>query len=163
MARSKEQIPPSWKTGKLCYETGLTLKMAEKMLDASEKEATKQEVPVSMAITDCGGNLLAFRRMDHAILMSIQIAINKSFTVTYGKLPTSTWKNMFQPGGLPALPFHDKWIALPGGFPIIKKGRLYGGIGISGGVAVHDTTIARAALIAGGFSTEETDAVLEEC
>jgi uncharacterized protein GlcG (DUF336 family) len=162
MARTKEQIPPSWKAGKLCYQAGLTLKMAEKMLDAAEKEARNQEVPVSMAITDCGGNLVAFRRMDNAILMSIQISMNKAFSVTYGKLPTSTWKSIFQAGELPVLVFHEKWITLPGGFPIIKEGKLYGGIGISGGVAVHDITIARAALLAGGFSTEDTDAALKE-
>ena len=163
MARSKEHIPPSWKEGQLCYQGGLTLKIAHKMLDAAEIEARKQKVPVSMAITDCGGNLIAFRRMDNAILMSIQISMNKAFTVTYGKLPTSAWKSIFQLGGLPVLSFHENLIALPGGFPIIKKGKLYGGLGISGGVAVHDITIARAALLAGGFSIEETDAALKEC
>jgi uncharacterized protein GlcG (DUF336 family) len=163
MARPKEHLPPSWKEGTLCYQGGLTLKMAEKLFDAAEKEAKKQKVPVSMAITDCGGNLTAFRRMDNAILMSIQISMNKAITVTFGKLPTSTWKNIFQGGNLPVLLFHEKWITLPGGFPIVKDGKLYGGLGISGGVAVHDISIARAALAAGGFSTEDTDAALKEC
>lgn len=162
MAKTKEQIPPAWEEGQLCYCAGLTLKMAEKMLDAAEKEAKKQKVPVSMAITDAGGNLVAFRRMENAILVSIQIAINKAFTATYGKLPTHTWRTIFQSGNIPPLLFHEDLIALPGGFPIKKNGKLFGGLGISGGVAAHDTFIARAALMAGGYSTEDTDAAIQE-
>jgi glc operon protein GlcG len=139
MGKIKEQIPPSWKEGQLGYQSGLTLKMSQKMLNAAEKEAGKQEVPVSMAITDSGGNLVAFRRMDNAILLSI-----------------------FQSGGLPVLSFHENLIALPGGFPIVKEGKLFGGIGISGGVAKHDIMIARAALAEGGFSLEDADAALKE-
>jgi uncharacterized protein GlcG (DUF336 family) len=162
MAKTKEQLPPAWKEGQLCYQDGLTLKMAEKMLDAAEKEAIKQKVPVSMAVTDSGGNLIAFRRMDNSILMSIQISINKALTSNYGKLPTCVWANIFRGGGLPVLQFHESLITLPGGFPIVKEGKLYGGIGISGGVAKHDITIARAALKEGGFTLEDTDAALKD-
>ena len=162
MAKTKEQLPPAWKEGQLCYQSGLNLAMAEKMFDAAEKEAIKQKVPVSMAIADSGGNLIAFRRMDNSILMSIQISINKALTSNYGKLPTCVWANIFRGGGLPVLQFHEGLITLPGGFPIIKEGKLYGGLGISGGVAKHDISIARAALKAGGFSLEETDAALQE-
>ena len=162
MGKVKEQIPPSWKEGKLDYQSGLTLKISQKMFNAAEKEAKKQEVPVSMAITDSGGNLVAFLRMDNAILLSIQISINKALTATYGKLPTCTWRNIFQSGGLPVLSFHENLIALPGGFPIVKEGKLFGGIGISGGVAKHDIMIARAALAEGGFSLEDADAALKE-
>ena len=55
MARYGE-APEAWKVDKCCYGSGLTLELAKKMLEAGEKEALKQGVPMSMAISDSGGN-----------------------------------------------------------------------------------------------------------
>jgi len=161
MDNSKEPCPNVWKEGQLCYQSGLTLEIAEKMLSAAQKEAVKQEVPVSIAITDSGGNLVAFHRMDNAALFSIQIAMNKAFTCVYGKLPTQVWRDVIHSGVLTPLYYHENWIAFPGGFPIVKDNKLFGGIGISGGT-YQDTFIARAALAAGGFSVDDTDNVIKE-
>ena len=88
MTKSSSQTPNAWKMGNTCYGTGLTLELAKKMLEAAEKEAKKQNVPMVIAISDAGGNLLAFHRMDNAILMSIQIAMDKAFTAVFGKQHT---------------------------------------------------------------------------
>ena len=162
MTKKVEKTPSNWKTGKRTYGAGLTLKIAKKMLDAAEKEAEKQQVPMVIAIADAGGNLLALRRMDNAMLMSIQIAMDKSFAAVFGKLPTCEWKGMFQGGELIPLFVHERWITFPGGFPILKNGVLVGGLGVSGGT-VEDSYVAKAALQAGGFSTEEADAFLSQC
>jgi len=53
-----EGTPPAWKAGSLSYGSGLTLVTAKKMLEAGEKEAERQGVPMSIAIVDAGGNLL---------------------------------------------------------------------------------------------------------
>jgi len=152
-----EQTPSAWKAGKVFYGLGLTLETAKKMLETGEREAKRQGVPMSIAIADAGGNLLAFSRMDDAILASIQIAINKAFTAVFGKRPTADWKKEFQSGEMVPLFIHERWITFPGGFPIISNGVLLGGIGVSGGT-IEDIYVARAALEAGGFSVDEVNA-----
>jgi uncharacterized protein GlcG (DUF336 family) len=162
MGNHRDQVPLAWKEGNLCYTSGITLDIAKKMLDAAEAEAKKQGLPMVMAIVDAGGNLMAFHRMDNAMLCSIEIAEDKAFTAVFGKLPTQAWHNTFRSGSLPSLFFHNRWTPIPGGFPIIHGGYLLGGIGASGGTGYEDTCVARAALLAGGFTTEDADAALRE-
>lgn len=131
------------------------------MLDAAEKEAQRQCVPVAIAIVDAGGNLLAFHRMDNALLGSIQIAMDKAFTAVFGKRPTGDWKRDFQTGALVPAFIHKRWVALGGGYPVVAKGVIVGGIGISGGT-IEDHYVARAALRASGFATEQVDAYIAE-
>lgn len=164
MTQSVEQtpsVPSVWKTGNLSYGAGLTLKTAKKMLEAGEREAEKHGVPMAIAIADAGGNLLTFSRMDNALLMSIQIAMDKAFTAVFGKLPTEHWGRTIQGGRLVPLFIHERWMAFPGGFPIISKGVLLGGIGVSGGI-IEDLYVAKAALQAGGFSIDEVDAAIAQ-
>jgi len=151
--------PAAWKRGGLSYGSGLTLDIAKKMLEAGEKEAEKQGVPMSMAISDAGGNLISFRRMDNAALFSIRIALDKAFTTVFGKMPTGDFANLYRTGELVPLFFHERWITFPGGFPIIKNGMILGGIGVSGGT-IEDVYVVKAALKAGGFILEDTDAAI---
>jgi uncharacterized protein GlcG (DUF336 family) len=159
MNEATNSTPAAWKSGSLSYGSRLTLDIAKKMLEAGEKEAEKQGVPMSMAISDAGGNLIAFRRMDNAALFSIQIAMDKAFTTVFGKMPTGSFANQYCAGGLVPLFFHERWITFPGGFPIIKNGRILGGIGVSGGIA-EDVFVAKAALKAGAFVLDEVDAAI---
>jgi len=161
VAEEVVQTPPAWKAGKLAYGAGLTLEASKKMLEASEKEAQRQGVHMAMAIVDAGGNLLAFHRMDNAILAGIQIAIDKAFTAVFGKQHSGNYASLYQSGILVPLFYHERWITFPGGFPIIKNGVLLGGIGVSGGT-IEDVFVARAALAAGGFSVDEVDAFLTQ-
>lgn len=153
--------PDAWKAGKRPYGTGLNLGTAKKMLEAAEKEAARQGVPMVVAIVDSGGHLLAFRRMDNAILAGINIAMDKAYTAVFGKIQTWHWTHAIKAAGFAPLFFHERWIDFPGGFPIVKDGVLVGGIGVSGGI-FEDVTVARAALEAGGFSVEEVDAVIAQ-
>ncbi len=151
MAEEVVQTPPAWKAGKLAYGTGLTLDTGKKMLEAGEKEAQRQGVPMAMAI----------HRMDNAILVGIQIAIDKAFTAVFGKQHSGNYTTLYQSGILVPLFYHERWITFPGGFPIIKDGVLLGGVGVSGGT-IEDVLVARAALAAGGFSVDEVDAFLAQ-
>ena len=159
MNKPANSTPAAWKRGGLSYGSGLTLDIAKKMLDAGEKEAEKQGVPMSMAISDAGGNLISFRRMDNAALFSIRIALDKAFTTVFGKMPTGNFANLYRTGELVPLFFHERWITFPGGFPIIKNGMILGGIGVSGGT-IEDVYVVKAALKAGGFILEDTDAAI---
>lgn len=166
MANSEKDVevfvPDIWKEGGCCYSEGLTLELAKKMLDAAEKEAKKQGLLMSISIFDSGGNLLAFHRMDDAALFSIQIAQDKAYTSVLGKMPTAEWQGFFSPGNLPSLFFHERWIAFPGGSPLVKNGKLLGGIGASGATAYGDMSVARAGMAAGGFDMSNIDAAIAD-
>jgi uncharacterized protein GlcG (DUF336 family) len=100
--------------------------------------------------------------MDGAMLVSTQIAIDKAFTSVYGKVPTQTWRTIVQSGNIPPLFIHERWTAFAGGFPLKKGKQLFGGIGCSGATSYGDTAVARAGLLAGGFSTKDADTILKE-
>ena len=155
------QAPDAWKIGACCYGTGLNLELAKIMLEAGEKEAFKQGVPMAMAISDSGGNLLAFQRMDNTMLVSTQIAMDKAFTSVFGKLPTGAFGGAYKGGELVPLFFHERWITFNGGYPIIKDGILMGGLGVSGG-RIEDNYVARVILKTGGFDYSATDALIKE-
>jgi len=156
------ESPRAWKSGTYRYGQAITLELAKKMLEAGEKEALKQGVPMAMAISDSGGNLVAFHRMDHTILASNQIAMDKAYTSVYGKQATGNYSSLYKSGELVPLFFHERWITFPGGFPIAKEGVIMGGLGVSGGV-IEDCYVARAILKAGGFSTTEVDEFITSC
>jgi glc operon protein GlcG len=162
MANPKDAVPPAWKEGGLSYGTGLTFDTAKKMIEAAMEEAKKQGLTMVIAVADAGGNLIAFGRMDDAMLASINIAMDKGFTAAYGKIPTQIWRDIVQSGTIPPLFIHERWTAFPGGFPLVKGKQLLGGIGCSGATAYGDTSVARAGLHAGGFSTEDADVILKE-
>jgi uncharacterized protein GlcG (DUF336 family) len=153
------EAPKAWKSGVHCYGQGMTLELAKKMLAAGEKEAIKQNVPMAMAISDAGGNLLAFHRMDNTMLVSTQIALDKAYTAVLGKLPTGTYTDIYKSGNLIPLFFHERWITFAGGFPILKDGIILGGLGVSGGV-LEDVYVARAMLKTGGFDTTDIEAFI---
>jgi uncharacterized protein GlcG (DUF336 family) len=50
---------------------------SQEMMAAGKKEALKQNVPMAMAISDSGGDLLAFQRMDNTMLSSTQSLLIK--------------------------------------------------------------------------------------
>jgi len=156
------EAPEAWKAGKYCYGPGITLELAKRMLEAGEKEALKQGVPMAMAIADSGGNLLAFHRMDHTMLVSTQIAMDKAYTSVYGKQPTSNFGSLYKSGELVPLFFHNRWITFPGGYPIIKDSVIVGGLGVSGGI-IEDNYVARAILSAGDFDTSELEEFIRCC
>ena len=58
----------------------LTLDDARVMMGAAEAKAREIGVDMDIAVTDDGGSLLMFHRMDNARITSIDIAISKAFT-----------------------------------------------------------------------------------
>jgi glc operon protein GlcG len=163
MADPKQDVsvPPEWREGGLAYSSGLTYATAKKMIEGAEAEAKRQGLAMVIAVVDSGGNLVAFGRMDNSMLASIQIAMDKAFTAAYGKIPSQVWRDIVQSGNIPPLFFHERWTAFPGGFPAVKGNQLLGGVGASGATAYGDTSVARAGLLAGGFSTDQADAILK--
>ncbi|ADX81789.1 GlcG/HbpS family heme-binding protein [Saccharolobus islandicus] len=127
---------------------GISDELADMLISEAVKKAKELGVKVSIAIVDEGGELKAFKRMDGAPILTIEIAIDKAWTAVSFGIPTHEWYNMLKDNpplamGFPKIP---RLIIFGGGFPIVYKGQVIGGIGISGGSAEQDMEIAKNAL-----------------
>jgi uncharacterized protein GlcG (DUF336 family) len=98
---------------------------------------------------DSGGNLTAMQRMDGALLVSIDIAVNKAYTAAAIKIPTHELARLAQPGqSLFGIHNADggRIVIFGGGFPLKREDEVIGGIGVSGGSVEEDILCAEAAL-----------------
>ena len=125
---------------------------AERAVDAAAKKAAELGLKMCIAITDESGDLKAFRRMDGAPKLSIQIAEDKAYTAASFGLPTHVWYEFIKndPPLLHGITHTPRLIVFGGGFPIVLEGEVVGAIGLSGGHYSQDMQCARAALEAIG-------------
>jgi len=125
---------------------------AEKAIAAAAKKAAELGLKMCIAVSDEAGDLKAFRRMDGAPKLSIQIAEDKAFTSASYGLPTHVWYEFIKddPPLLHGITHTPRLIVFGGGFPIVLEGEVVGAIGISGGHYKQDMECARAALQAIG-------------
>ncbi|MBW7457131.1 heme-binding protein [Paenibacillus sepulcri] len=127
----------------------IMLDTAKALLLAAEKKAREIGVSEDIAIVDEGGNLIAFHRMDYARIAGIDIALNKAWTSVAMKMPTVNLSQAALPGG-PSFGINTtnngRIVILGGGIPLIKDGRIYGGVGVSGGTSDQDIEVATAAV-----------------
>ncbi|MFQ6024250.1 MAG: heme-binding protein [Acidiferrobacterales bacterium] len=125
----------------------LTLDDARIIMDAAETKAREIGVDMDIAITDDGGNLLMFHRMDNARVTSIDIAISKAFTAAAARKSTRAYGETSGPGG-PSYGIHvsnqGRFMVFAGGLPIFVDDHIVGGIGCSSGHPDQDETVAQA-------------------
>jgi uncharacterized protein GlcG (DUF336 family) len=129
-------------------ETRISSELAQKMVDEAVAKAREIGVSENIAILDDGGNLKAFRRMDGAPILCIEIVQNKAYTALFG-IPTEDFFDFIQgdPSLLVGIPTLARVAAYGGGFPIKVDGEIVGAIGLSGAPAVqNDVDCAKAAL-----------------
>lgn len=125
----------------------LTLGGARRVLDAALAHAQDLGVPVCIAVTDAGGDVLAFVRMDGAPLLSSSLAQDKAYTVcAFGGLPTHKWFSLIKddPSLLHGIVKTHRLIVFGGGVAVRSGGDLVGAVGVSGGSAEADRHIAEA-------------------
>ena len=134
-------------------EIGLIL--ALRILDAVRAEAGRAAVPVSAAVVDRGGHVVASARMDDTPLGAMALAVDKAYTAVLWETPTGEFMASTQPGG-PDWGFNTttggRVVVYAGGLPITEDGRLIGGLGVSGGTGEQDEACGRAALAAAGLA-----------
>jgi uncharacterized protein GlcG (DUF336 family) len=99
---------------------------------------------MNVAVTDSGGNLVAFQRMDGAMLASIQIAEHKARAAVTFRRPTKVFEDGIQLMHLNYLLAFDGVIASRGGIPLIDQNAIIGAIGCSGGADSQDEVISEA-------------------
>lgn len=125
---------------------------AERAVDAAVAKALELNVPMSIAVVDEAGDLRAFRRMEGAGKMTIEIAQNKAYTSASFGMPTHAWWDVIKEDGplLHGFTHTPRLVVFGGGFPIVELGQMIGAIGLSGGHYSQDMMCGRAALEAIG-------------
>ena len=126
------------------YGLPISLARAEAAIDAAVAEATRRNWKMNVAIADSGGNLVAFRRMDGAMLASIQIAQHKARAAVTFRRPTKVFEDGINLMHLNYLLAFDGVIASRGGIPLIERGAIIGAIGCSGGTDSQDGIVSMA-------------------
>ncbi len=102
---------------------------------------------VAVAVLDNHGFLVYFERMDNTQTASVEIAqIKASAAATYRR-PTRAFAEAIA-GGRTALVTFPGIAASPGGMPIMKDGKVIGGVGVSGVQGGQDEECAKAGLAA---------------
>lgn len=126
----------------------LSLDDAHAMLERARAHAVSIGVPMNIAVLDGGGHLLAFARMDGAILGSIDIALTKAKTSVLFNAPSENLWEFCKPGGPAPATENTNGGLIPyaGGIALHDKaGVLIGAIGVSGGLPTQDGEVARKA------------------
>lgn len=115
------------------------------MIAASEAEAQRQHVEVTLCIVDESGNLLFLEKADNAPLNTITWAQKKARHAAFYKSPSKTGEDAVKNGNTAALAYPD-FFPNQGGLPIIVDGQILGGIAASGAKSEVDEAIAQAGL-----------------
>ncbi len=126
------------------YGLPISLDRAEAVIHAAMAEAKKRNWKMNIAVADSGGNLVAFQRMDGAMLTSIQIAEHKARAAATFRRPTKAFEDGVNLMHLNYLLAFDGVIASRGGIPLIDQGVIIGAIGCSGGTDSQDEIVSEA-------------------
>jgi len=126
------------------YGLPISLDRAQAVIHAAVAEAKQRDWKMNVAVVDSGGNLVAFQRMDGAMLASIQIAEHKARAAATFRRETKQFEDGIQLMHLNYLLAFDGIIASRGGIPLIHQGVIIGAIGCSGGTDSQDEVVSKA-------------------
>ena len=125
------------------YGAPISLERAQTAISAVVAEAKKRNWKMNVAVVDSGGNLVAFQRMDGAMLASIQIAEHKARAAAIFRRKTKVFENAIELTNFNSLSTLDGIIASRGGIPLIEQGKIIGAIGCSGGTGSQDEVVCK--------------------
>ena len=127
------------------YGSAIGAERAQSLIQAAVAEANKKGWPMDIAVVDSGANLVAFLRMDGALLGSIAVAQHKARAAVKYRRPTKAFEDAVQKSDLKYVLSLDDVVASRGGIPLIEDGKLVGAIGCSSGTGSQDEAICTAA------------------
>ena len=126
--------------------SSMTLDLALVLTEKVKSKAREMGVNAVIAVSNAAGNPLSVQCMDDSYIASYDVAFNKAYTVVALKMPTTTLKELAQPGGsLYGIQFTNggKIVIFGGGVPLYDRaGKIIGGLGVSGGSEAEDTALA---------------------
>ena len=130
------------------------MSLCAKARDAAEELGAP---PMSFAVMDAGGHLLAFARMDGAPWISADVALGKAWTSAAYGVPSAAQKEKManMPNFASAITAitHGRFTPQTGAVPIYRGEELLGAIGASGGTGEQDEEMCAKAVGATGLST----------
>ena len=119
----------------------LTLDDVHKMVAAARKAGAKKKLEPTVAIVESAGHLLYLERPDGNGVNTVEMSTLKARTAALRERPSSAFaKRVKDRPGFLAVP---NCLGVPGGVPLIHKGIVVGGIGVSG-IAEDDEPVAQA-------------------
>ena len=116
---------------------------AKAALAAAEKAAAEKGLPLSIAVVDNAGHLVAFHRVDGACVTTIEAALRKARTAAQLRMPSKVFEDLVHGGATSILSF-EFLAPSQGGVPLVVDGVVVGGIGSSGGSGEEDESVASA-------------------
>jgi uncharacterized protein GlcG (DUF336 family) len=126
----------------------ISLDQAQKMLGAAINKADNIKVPLCIAIVDRGGHLIAFNRLDDAVIGTIDFAIRKAKTAAFFGVNTEIMGQVVESAGASGygLQSSNGGVLTIGGGVVVKNkdGKIVGAIGVSGGMVEQDMSVAQA-------------------
>lgn len=131
----------------------ITAGAARSLVTSAAEKATEINVPMCIAVTDQGGELTAFLRMDGAPQLSVGIAQDKAYTATGFGMSTDGWWNFIKddPPLLHGIVKTPRLVVFGGGYPVKEGDQIIAGIGVSGGHYTQDMEVARAGVERNGL------------
>ena len=126
------------------YGPPISLERAAAVINAAVAESKKRDWKMNVAVVDPGGHLVAFQRMDGAMLAAIQIAEHKARAAATFRRETKVFEDAVNLMHLNYVLAFDGVIASRGGIPLIENGAIIGAIGVSGGTDSQDGIVSKA-------------------
>jgi len=121
---------------------------ARRMMDAAREKAGEIGKPVSVAIVDAGGGLMALERMGEAPSATVLVAEGKAVASAVMGRDSVRLEAMAE--SLPSIinslmiRFEGRFVPAQGGVVVREQGAVVGAIGVSGATSEEDEAIARA-------------------
>jgi uncharacterized protein GlcG (DUF336 family) len=121
---------------------------ARQMMDAAREKATEIGKPVSVAIVDAGGSLMAMERLGDAPSATVMVAEGKAVASAVMGRDSGRLEAMAQ--SLPLIinslmmRYEGRFTPAQGGVVVKDAGEVVGAVGVSGATSEEDESIARA-------------------
>jgi uncharacterized protein GlcG (DUF336 family) len=138
----------------------ITLDQANAIIAAAMQEGrTRSLKPLSVAVLDAGGHLIAFQRADGASTLRPQIACGKaggalSLGISSRKIQEMAEERPSFVGSLGPISAHGIIPAAGGVIVVDSDGRPIGAVGITGDMSDQDEACALAGIAAAGLSAQ---------
>ena len=121
---------------------------ARRMMDAAREKAAEVGKPVSVAIVDAGGNLMALERLGDAPSATVVVAEGKAVASAVMGRDSGRLEAMAE--SLPTIinslmiRYAGRFVPAQGGVVVREAGTIIGAVGVSGATSDEDESIARA-------------------
>ena len=138
----------------------LTLEQATTIIDvALGKGRDAKMKPLSVAVLDAGGNLVAFKKSDNSSVLRFEIAFGKAYGAIGMGMASRGIENMAQqrPYFVNALAAASggRLVPVAGGLLIkTKDGEVVGSVGVTGDSSDNDELAGKAGVEAAGYTSE---------